>query len=199
MSQSEVNASVRNSNKTWCNFGNSFFGWKSFIVMIQLIIGGSFRKRFPFPPDPKLYAVSIVTLIIATFLMMTTSIQSATLDSTSTLSMDIGLNRIIDSSSENSTARNSSSSHYDQIHSSSSHHRSKRGVLQLASMISCVSGCDPLSYKGYGCYCGYGGAGVPVDGIDRYLPYFSFSFLSTSHAKLHNAFALERVSLSLIT
>ncbi|KAI1280735.1 Group 10 secretory phospholipase A2 [Halotydeus destructor] len=45
--------------------------------------------------------------------------------------------------------------------------RFKRGVLHLASMITCVAGCDPLSYKGYGCYCGYLGSGVPMDSIDR--------------------------------
>uniref|UniRef100_A0A1Y1JWS4 Phospholipase A2 n=1 Tax=Photinus pyralis TaxID=7054 RepID=A0A1Y1JWS4_PHOPY len=34
-------------------------------------------------------------------------------------------------------------------------------------MISCATGCDPLIYKGYGCYCGFLGSGYPVDGIDR--------------------------------
>jgi len=58
---------------------------------------------------------------------------------------------------------NDVSSGHDNHH----HHRSKRGVFQLAGMISCVSGCDPLAYKGYGCYCGYGGAGIPINGIDR--------------------------------
>lgn len=47
------------------------------------------------------------------------------------------------------------------------HSRVKRGVIQLASMISCVAGCDPLAYKGYGCYCGYRGSGIPIDAIDR--------------------------------
>ena len=64
--------------------------------------------------------------------------------------------------------------------------RAKRSIIQLAGMIRCVSGmanffanllnllnnifilgCDPLSYKSYGCYCGYLGAGEPVDVIDR--------------------------------
>ncbi|XP_054162384.1 basic phospholipase A2 PA-10A-like [Oppia nitens] len=44
--------------------------------------------------------------------------------------------------------------------------RTKRSIIQLAGMIRCVSGCDPLSYKSYGCYCGYLGGGEPVDVID---------------------------------
>lgn len=45
--------------------------------------------------------------------------------------------------------------------------RLKRDVITLYSMIKCSTGCEPLFYKGYGCYCGFLGAGVPVDGIDR--------------------------------
>ncbi|XP_020811799.1 uncharacterized protein LOC110186852 [Drosophila serrata] len=45
--------------------------------------------------------------------------------------------------------------------------RGKRDVTRLYSMIKCSTGCDPLIYKGYGCYCGFGGHGVPADGIDR--------------------------------
>ncbi|XP_054081980.1 uncharacterized protein LOC105214355 [Zeugodacus cucurbitae] len=44
--------------------------------------------------------------------------------------------------------------------------RVKRDVLTLYSMIQCSTGCQPFVYKGYGCYCGFSGAGVPVDGID---------------------------------
>lgn len=47
------------------------------------------------------------------------------------------------------------------------HRRVKRGVLDLASMIKCVTGCNPFMYKDYGCYCGFQGDGYPVDGIDR--------------------------------
>lgn len=45
--------------------------------------------------------------------------------------------------------------------------RTKRGVLHLYNMVSCATGCNPLIYKGYGCYCGFLGSGYAVDGIDR--------------------------------
>lgn len=56
-------------------------------------------------------------------------------------------------------------------HNFSGHHSSrvKRGIIQLASMIKCVSGCKPIQYKGYGCFCGLFGSGKPVDAIDRSL------------------------------
>ncbi|XP_054722013.1 phospholipase A2-like [Uloborus diversus] len=45
--------------------------------------------------------------------------------------------------------------------------RTKRHVMQMARMLKCTSGCNPLSYRGYGCYCGYKGSGQPVDDIDQ--------------------------------
>lgn len=45
--------------------------------------------------------------------------------------------------------------------------RDKRGALDLGHMIKCATGCNPLVYKGYGCYCGFMGSGRVVDGIDR--------------------------------
>ena len=47
--------------------------------------------------------------------------------------------------------------------------RSKRGVIHLYNMVLCATGCDPLAFKGYGCYCGFLGSGYTVDGIDRYV------------------------------
>jgi len=44
--------------------------------------------------------------------------------------------------------------------------RGKRGAFQLALMMNCATGCDPLSYRGYGCFCGFAGAGDPMDEID---------------------------------
>jgi secretory phospholipase A2 len=44
--------------------------------------------------------------------------------------------------------------------------RGKRGALHLAAIIKCATNCNPLLFKGYGCYCGFMGAGTPVDGID---------------------------------
>ena len=43
----------------------------------------------------------------------------------------------------------------------------KRNVLQFGAMIYCATGRFPLDYNGYGCYCGLGGSGIPVDQTDR--------------------------------
>ncbi|KAI4502803.1 hypothetical protein M0802_001847 [Mischocyttarus mexicanus] len=45
--------------------------------------------------------------------------------------------------------------------------RFKRGVIHLYNMVVCATGCNPLVYKGYGCYCGFLGSGYVIDGIDR--------------------------------
>ncbi|KAG6803029.1 hypothetical protein HZU73_01865 [Apis mellifera caucasica] len=47
------------------------------------------------------------------------------------------------------------------------HKRFKRGVIHLYNMVVCATGCNPLAYKGYGCYCGFLGSGYVIDGIDR--------------------------------
>ncbi|XP_035440995.2 uncharacterized protein LOC118269790 [Spodoptera frugiperda] len=54
-----------------------------------------------------------------------------------------------------------------QVYMSKTENRGKRGVFHLYNMLYCATGCDPLSYKGYGCYCGFLGEGRPTDGIDR--------------------------------
>ncbi|XP_042905111.1 basic phospholipase A2-like [Parasteatoda tepidariorum] len=33
-------------------------------------------------------------------------------------------------------------------------------------MIRCITGCQPLAYRRYGCYCGFNGSGTPVNVID---------------------------------
>ena len=45
--------------------------------------------------------------------------------------------------------------------------RRRRDIFHLYSMMSCTTNCDPLSYKGYGCYCGFLGSGTIVDAIDN--------------------------------
>ena len=48
--------------------------------------------------------------------------------------------------------------------------RGKRGAIELAQIMKCASpSCDPIDYTGYGCFCGFMGEGVPVDGIDRWV------------------------------
>ena len=45
--------------------------------------------------------------------------------------------------------------------------RPRRSVLHLYNMLVCATGCNPMAFKGYGCYCGFLGSGYTVDGIDR--------------------------------
>ena len=44
----------------------------------------------------------------------------------------------------------------------------KRGVLSFGWMVKLVTERDPLDFNGYGCYCGIGGEGKPVDDLDRW-------------------------------
>ena len=44
--------------------------------------------------------------------------------------------------------------------------RSRRDIGQLAQMITDLTGRDATSYLDYGCWCGKGGYGVTVDGVD---------------------------------
>ncbi|KAH6929682.1 hypothetical protein HPB50_004740 [Hyalomma asiaticum] len=55
---------------------------------------------------------------------------------------------------------------YEEVERHRAGARARRSIVQLASMLKCVSGCNPLSYRGYGCFCGYMGDGTPVDHID---------------------------------
>ncbi|CAB4000284.1 Phospholipase A2 [Paramuricea clavata] len=45
--------------------------------------------------------------------------------------------------------------------------RYRRNLVEFAKMIAAATGRNPLDYNGYGCYCGVGGFGTPVDNLDR--------------------------------
>ncbi|CAH3176883.1 unnamed protein product, partial [Porites lobata] len=49
--------------------------------------------------------------------------------------------------------------------------RQKRNVVfQFRKMISCATGRSFWAYLPYGCYCGLGGSGIPVDDTDSSWP-----------------------------
>ncbi|XP_041475997.1 acidic phospholipase A2-like [Lytechinus variegatus] len=45
--------------------------------------------------------------------------------------------------------------------------KEKRSLLQLNTVISCYTGKSGFDFNGYGCWCGLGGSGNPVDDVDR--------------------------------
>jgi len=64
---------------------------------------------------------------------------------------------------------------------------SKRGALDLYKMVKCGTGCNPLVYKGYGCYCGFLGSGGVVDGIDRCCKMHDWCYTRTSCMHLEHS------------
>ena len=43
----------------------------------------------------------------------------------------------------------------------------KRGVIEFGLMIYCATGRSAFDFNDYGCWCGIGGKGTPVDELDR--------------------------------
>jgi len=60
------------------------------------------------------------------------------------------------------------------------HNSSKRAAWDMYAMVKCSTGCNPLVFKGYGCYCGFLGSGQTVDGIDRCCKMHDWCYTTTS-------------------
>ena len=43
----------------------------------------------------------------------------------------------------------------------------KKDVITFGLMVANVTERNPLDFNGYGCWCGIGGKGKPVDDLDR--------------------------------
>ncbi|XP_070543250.1 basic phospholipase A2 caudoxin-like [Ptychodera flava] len=72
---------------------------------------------------------------------------------------------------------------------------STQNVAQFGSMISCATGKGyleaTLAYNGYGCYCGLGGEGTPLDDTDQCCFYHDNCYTvlqSESNSKCPNSF-----------
>jgi len=57
---------------------------------------------------------------------------------------------------------------------------SKRASWDFYNMIKCGTGCNPLVYKGYGCYCGFLGSGDTVDAIDMCCKMHDWCYTTTN-------------------
>jgi len=78
------------------------------------------------------------------------------------------------------TSNNALDPVFNEILDVGENNNSKRGALDLYNMIKCGTGCNPLVYKGYGCYCGFLGSGGVVDGIDRCCKMHDWCYYQTS-------------------
>lgn len=52
-----------------------------------------------------------------------------------------------------------------------------RNLIQFGTMIQCATPRSFWDYMDYGCYCGYGGRGTPVDALDRQVEPYPFIFV----------------------
>ena len=43
----------------------------------------------------------------------------------------------------------------------------KRGLIEFFVMVKCKASRNPLNFNNYGCWCGLGGKGKPLDEVDR--------------------------------
>ncbi|KAJ8664596.1 hypothetical protein QAD02_006258, partial [Eretmocerus hayati] len=65
--------------------------------------------------------------------------------------------------------------------------RSRRvSIFDYKKMFGCVGTCSGWNYNGYGCWCGLGGSGAPVDAIDQCCKEHDLCYQRTSCPSIAN-------------
>ncbi|XP_013404821.1 acidic phospholipase A2 [Lingula anatina] len=62
-----------------------------------------------------------------------------------------------------------------------------RNLVQFALMVNKATGRSALDFNDYGCYCGLGGKGKPVDDLDKCCKVHDFCYEMVSHEGCWNA------------
>ncbi|KAL9984685.1 hypothetical protein ACROYT_G007009 [Oculina patagonica] len=71
--------------------------------------------------------------------------------------------------------------------------RKARNLYQFGNMVNCMTNRSRFSYSDYGCWCGMGGKGDPVDELDKCCQIHDKCYDSLMYTKCHYPFHVYTV------